>query len=126
MNQAAPWTTGPTQPKARHDYANRAGTLGGQPPGPAGADVSEADGQGITEGLHKQHNHYRTENMRGWWDKATKKEREQRLADQRDHIVATVARTLGVDVDPTEVTYTMGDEKGAGPCHTTPSGPCCR
>ncbi|MEV8606179.1 hypothetical protein AB0465_40665 [Streptomyces griseoviridis] len=60
-------------------------------------------------------NEWRTEIMRGWWDKATASEREQRLIEQRDHIVSTVARTMGVDIDPAGVMYTLGCEENAGP-----------
>ncbi|MEU7322707.1 hypothetical protein ABZ682_19450 [Streptomyces griseoviridis] len=49
------------------------------------------------------------------WDKATASEREQRLIEQRDHIVSTVARTMGVDIDPAGVMYTLGCEENAGP-----------
>ncbi|MFD8609369.1 hypothetical protein [Streptomyces sp. NPDC059631] len=62
-------------------------------------------------------NRYQTTIMRGWWDAATTREREQRLTDQRNQIVATVARTTDVDVDPAGVTYTIGDADGAGPAH---------
>ncbi|MGW2844390.1 hypothetical protein [Streptomyces sp. NPDC001274] len=73
--------------------------------------------QWTVQGLPEDSNRFRTEIMRGWWDKATVRERGQRLADQRAHIVATVARTMGVNVPPAWVTYTMGDEKSAGPVH---------
>ncbi|MFE9461732.1 hypothetical protein [Streptomyces californicus] len=61
-------------------------------------------------GLPEGSNRYETAIMRGWWDKATAREREDRLAEQRDHIVATVAKARGVVVDPAKVTYTMGEE----------------
>jgi hypothetical protein len=67
-------------------------------------------------GLPDDRREYRSEISADWWDGQTAEERDRLFSDQRAQLAESVARTMGVRVDPSEITYKVYDHrKSAGP-----------
>lgn len=67
-------------------------------------------------GLPDDRSEYHSEISADWWDEQTAEEHERLLSDQRAQLAASVARTTGVRVDPSEITYKVYDHRqSAGP-----------
>lgn len=66
-------------------------------------------------GLPDDRSEYASQISCDWWDAATVEERDRLLFDQRTQLAESVARTAGVRVVPSEITYKVYDDrKGAG------------
>lgn len=67
-------------------------------------------------GLPDDRSEYHSEISADWWDESTTEGRDRLLSDQCAQLAESVARTTGVRVEPSEITYKVYDgRKSAGP-----------